>query len=80
MYRLEIETGIWHKPRAMNITPDLPFLNIHNPFTNERIGVHLYKHSHMSLDTKAYFVKGRGYSCLSVMSILYLDRNALHAK
>jgi len=40
-----------------NITPDLPFLNIHNPFTNERIGVYLDKHSRMSLDTKDYFVK-----------------------
>jgi len=25
----------------MNITPDLPFLNIHNSFTNERISVYL---------------------------------------
>jgi len=27
----------------MNITPDLLFLNIHNPFTNERIIVYLVK-------------------------------------
>jgi len=42
---------------AMNITLDLPFLNIHNPFTNERINVYLDKHSRMSLDTKPYIVK-----------------------
>jgi len=41
----------------MNITPDFPFLNIHNPFTNERISVYLDKHSRMSLVTKDYFVK-----------------------
>jgi len=41
----------------MNMTPDLPFLYIHNPFTNERISIFLDKHSHMSLDTKDYFVK-----------------------
>jgi len=42
---------------CINITPDLPFLNIHNLFTNERISVYLDKHSRMSLDTKDYFVK-----------------------
>jgi len=41
----------------MNIMPDIPFLNIHNPFTNERIIVYLDKHRRMSLDTKNYFVK-----------------------
>jgi len=41
----------------MNITPDLPFLYIHNPFTNERIRVYLDKQSHMSLDTKDYLFK-----------------------
>jgi len=41
----------------MNITPGLPFLNIHNPFTNERISIYLDKHSRMSLDTKDYFVE-----------------------
>jgi len=41
----------------MNITPDLPFLNIQNLFTNERISVDLDKHSRMSLDTKDNFVK-----------------------
>jgi len=39
------------------ITPDLPFLNIHNPFTNERISEYLDKHCRMSLDIKNYFVK-----------------------
>jgi len=41
----------------MNIMLDLPFLNIHNLFTNERISVYLDKHSRMSLDTTYYFVK-----------------------
>jgi len=41
----------------MNITPDLPFINIHNLFTNERISVYLDKHSRMSLDTKDNFAK-----------------------
>ena len=41
----------------MDITPDLLYLNMHNPFTNERISVYLDKHSRMSLDTKNYFVK-----------------------
>jgi len=36
----------------MNMTPDLPFLNIHNPFTNERIIIYSDKHSRMSFDTK----------------------------
>ena len=43
--------------KTMNITPDLSFLNIHNPFTNERISVYLNKHSRMSLHPKVYFVK-----------------------
>jgi len=38
----------------MNITPDLPFLNIHNPFTKKRISVYLDKYSRMFLDTKDY--------------------------
>ena len=42
---------------GINITPDLPFLHIHNPFTNERISVYLDKHSRMSLDTTDYIVK-----------------------
>jgi len=42
----------------MDITPDLPFLNIHNPFTNERINsVYLDKHNRMFLNTKDFFVK-----------------------
>jgi len=40
----------------MNITPDLPFLNSYNLFTNERISVYLDKQSRTSLDTKDYFV------------------------
>ena len=40
----------------MNITPDLPLLNIHNPFTNEKISVYLDKHSSISMDMD-YFVK-----------------------
>jgi len=41
----------------MDITPDLSFLNIHNPLNNEMISVHLDKHSCMFLKTKDYFVK-----------------------
>ena len=41
----------------MNVTPDLPFLNIKNPFNNERISVYLDKYRRMSLDIKFYFVK-----------------------
>jgi len=41
----------------MNITQEHKFLNIHKPFTNERISVYLEKYSRMSLDTKDYFVK-----------------------
>jgi len=41
----------------MNIMPDLPFLNIHNLFTNERISIYLDKHCYMSLDAQVYFVK-----------------------
>jgi len=41
---------------GMDITPDLTFLNIHNPFTNGRISIYLDKHNRMSLETKDYFV------------------------
>jgi len=41
----------------MDITSDLPFLNIHNQFTNERISIYLDKHNRMFLNTKDYFVK-----------------------
>jgi len=41
----------------MDITTDLPFLNIHNPLTNERIIVYLDKHKRMFLNTKDSFVK-----------------------
>jgi len=52
-----------HSPKGwcINITPDLPFLNIHNPFTNERISVYLNKHSRTSLGTKDNFVKQISY-------------------
>jgi len=40
----------------MDITLDLPFLNIHNQFTNERISEYLNKHNGMSLNTKDYYV------------------------
>jgi len=40
----------------MNIKSDLPFQNIHYPFTNKRINIYLDKHSRMLLDTKDYFV------------------------
>ena len=48
---------LWLPVLIMNITPNLPFLNIQYPFTNERISVYLDKHSPMSLDTKDYVVK-----------------------
>jgi len=41
----------------MNMTPDLPFLNINNPFTNKRISGYLDKHIRMSLGTKVFFVE-----------------------
>jgi len=41
----------------MDNTPDHPFLNIHNQFTNEKISVYLNKHKRMSLNTKDYIVK-----------------------
>ena len=50
------ENGI-NRINMMDITPDLPLLNIHNLFTNESISVYLDKHNRMSLDTKEYFVK-----------------------
>jgi len=41
----------------MDITPDLPFLNIYNQLTNERISIYLDKHNRMFFNTKDYFVK-----------------------
>jgi len=41
----------------MDITQDLPFLNIHNLLTNERISEYLDKHNCMFLNTKGYFIK-----------------------
>jgi len=43
--------------QAMDITPDLQFLNIHNSSTNERIGVYLDKYIRISVNTNDYFVK-----------------------
>ena len=42
---------------TINITPDLQFLNIHNPFTNKSISVYLDRHNRMSLDRNDYVVK-----------------------
>ena len=60
----------------MDITLDLPFLNIHNLFTNERISVYLDEHNRMFFNTKDYnviqktpLVDGRDNSSLQVMSI-----------
>jgi len=39
----------------MDITRNLQFLNIHNPFTNESISVYLDKQNRLSLNTKDYF-------------------------
>ena len=41
----------------MDITPNLPYLNIYNHITNESISVYLDKHSRISLDIKNYLVK-----------------------
>jgi len=41
----------------MDNTPDLPFINIHNPFTNEKSSVFMDKHNCMSSSTKDYFIK-----------------------
>jgi len=54
-------------PGTMDITPDLQFLHIHNPFTNERISVYLDKHSRMSLDKKDYLVKQISHLSTSVV-------------
>ena len=51
---------------TMNIKSDIPFLNIHNPFTNEMGSVYLDKHSRMYLDTMDYFVK-QMTTCLRVL-------------
>ena len=48
---------LWKCLSTMNITPDLLFLNIQNPFTSETISVNFDKHTLMSLGTKYYFVK-----------------------
>jgi len=47
----------------------LPFPNIHNPFTNERISLYLDKHNFMSLGTKDYFVKQISYLSKGVVIV-----------
>jgi len=47
---------LFESTQTMNIMSDLPFLNIHNLFANERISKYLDKHGRMSSDTKDYFV------------------------
>jgi len=54
---------------GMDITPDLPFLNIHNPFTNERISVYLDKHNRMSLNKKDYFVEQTSHLSKGVVTV-----------
>jgi len=41
----------------MDITPDLPFQNNHNLFTNEKISVYLDKQNRKFVNRKDYFVK-----------------------
>jgi len=53
----------------MNIRPDLWFLNIHYPFTNEQFSVYLDKHSLISLDTMNYFVKQISYLSKGVILV-----------
>jgi len=54
---------------GMDITPDLPFPNIHNPFTNERISVYLDKHNRMSLNKKDYFVEQTSHLSKGVVTV-----------
>jgi len=55
---------------GMNITPDIPFLNIYNPFTSARMRAYLEKHSRMSLDTNDYFVKHISHLSKSVVIVV----------
>ena len=69
----------------MNITPDLPFLKIHSPFTNERISVYLDKHSRMSLDKNGYFVKqishlSKGVIIVASATIVNYNKIVLHTR
>ena len=50
---------------VMDFTPYLPFLNIHNLFTNERKN----KHNRMSLNTKDYFVEQISHLSKSVVIV-----------
>jgi len=63
------DCAIWKCLSARNITPDLPFLNIKNPFNNERISVYLDKYRRMSLDIKFYFVKQISHLSKSVIIV-----------
>ena len=51
------------------MTPGLPFLNIHNPLTNERISVYMDKHSRMYLGIKDYFVEQISHLSKSVVIV-----------
>ena len=53
----------------MNITPDVPFLNIHNPCANDRISIFFDKHSCMCLDTKDFFVKQNSHLSKGVVMV-----------
>jgi len=53
----------------MNITPDILFQNIKNPFTNERISVYLDQHSRIYLDTKVYSVKQTSFLSKGVVIV-----------
>ena len=55
----------------MNITLDLQFLNIHNPFTNKRIGVYLDKHNRMNTKKHWYLVKQISHLSKGVVIVAY---------
>jgi len=55
----------------MTITPDLPFLNIHNLFTNKRISVYLDKHFRMSLEKHKKCLSW-GSTCFCVILCVFL--------
>ena len=61
---------------SMYITPDLSFLNIYNPFTNERISVYLDKHNRMSLNTKDYFIKQISHLLKGVVIVVSVECQA----
>ena len=45
-----------YNTQTMDIKPDLPFLNIHNLFPNERISVYLDKHNRVFLNQMITFL------------------------